>query len=271
MKQPKLKMKSLENHVRCSIASQKFLTRYATHYLHHQQLNVSNIDLSKAYSLKTRTSNFLPTSLSLSSLNFPTPPMLVPIMEGDLLESCAAYIVHQTNCKTKKSLGLSRAMFKKFPYSNVYDGSADPRVPGTIVIRGGSGGAWCGERGVVNLFGQCKPGKPTGAELRATREGWFKSGLNELVAINSSTPLGSVAFPHEIGCGLAGGTWANYERMINEFARQVDDVEVTIVRLTRTPKKKTKAVKAKPIKAASKAKAKAKAKPAMVKVKKEVG
>ena len=215
--------------------------------------------------MKTRTSNFLPTSLS--SLNFPTPPMLVPIMEGDLLESCAAYIVHQTNCKTKKSLGLSRAMFKKFPYSNVYDGSADPRVPGTIVIRGGSGG----ERGVVNLFGQCKPGKPTGAELRATREGWFESGLNALVEINSSTPLGSVAFPYEIGCGLAGGTWANYERMINEFARQVDDVEVTIVRLTRTPKKKTKAVKAKPIKAASKAKAKAKAKPAMVKVKKEVG
>ena len=64
-------------------------------------------------------------------------------------------------------------------------------------------------------------------------------------------------------------TWANYERMINEFARQVDDDEVTIVRLPRAPKKKTKAVKAKPIKAASKAKAKAK--PAMVKVKKEVG
>ncbi|GMI28010.1 hypothetical protein TrCOL_g8144 [Triparma columacea] len=203
------------------------------------------------------------------SLIFPTSSMLVHVIEGDLLESSAKYIVHQTNCTIKKSSGLSpslcRAMFSKFPYSNVYDGSADPRVPGTIVIRGGSNG----ERGVVNLFGQHRPGKPTGAESRATREGWFKSGLNALVEINGVTPLGSVAFPHEIGCGLARGTWGNYERMINDFARQVDDVEVTIVRLPRAMKKKTKTVKKKTIKAASKTKAKAK--PAMVKVKKEVG
>ena len=56
----------------------------------------------------------------------------VKVVEGDLLLSSAAYIVHQTNCITKKSLGLSKAMFNKFPYSNVYDGSADPRVPGHL-------------------------------------------------------------------------------------------------------------------------------------------
>lgn len=149
-----------------------------------------------------------------------------------------------------KSLGLSKALFSKFPYSNVYNGSSEPRVPGTIVIRGGSGG----QRGVVNLFGQEKPGKPTGAESRATREGWFESGLNSLIEINSTMSLGSVAFPYGIGCGLAGGTWANYEAMITAFAQQVaDDVEVTIVRL---PRRGKKAVKKKPIKAGSKAKAK---------------
>ena len=43
------KLKSLEKY---SLAK----NLNATHYLHHQQLNISNIDLSKAYSLKTRTS-----------------------------------------------------------------------------------------------------------------------------------------------------------------------------------------------------------------------
>ena len=31
-------------------------------------------------------------------------------------------------------------------------------------------------------------------------------------------PPASVAFPHQIGCGLAGGNWATYEAMLEDFA-----------------------------------------------------
>ena len=42
----------------------------------------------------------------------------------------------------------------------------------------------------------------------------------------------SVAFPHEIGCGLAGGNWPKYESMIKTFATQCPDIRVSICRWT---------------------------------------
>ena len=92
---------------------------------------------------------------------------------------------------------------------------------------------------VVNCFAQWEmggPGKyrrvappdPAQKDSAAEREGWFQACLGHVAKI--TPPLRSVAFPYEIGCGLAGGKWPAYERMIADFARGNPDVEVTIAK-----------------------------------------
>ena len=46
----------------------------------------------------------------------------------------------------------------------------------------------------------------------------------------ASLNLPSIAFPEQIGCGLAGGDWGAYERMLEEFADANPDVRVYICR-----------------------------------------
>jgi len=43
--------------------------------------------------------------------------------------------------------------------------------------------------------------------------------------------LESVAFPHSIGCGLAGGDWAAYRAAIERFAVRNPAISVVVVRL----------------------------------------
>ena len=46
------------------------------------------------------------------------------------------------------------------------------------------------------------------------RQGWFQECLDAIGKLN----LKSVAFPYEIGSGLAGGKWACYDNMLQKFA-----------------------------------------------------
>jgi hypothetical protein len=43
--------------------------------------------------------------------------------------------------------------------------------------------------------------------------------------------VNSVAFPHLIGCGLGGGDWKCYERLIAQFAESNPGIQVVIYRL----------------------------------------
>ena len=47
------------------------------------------------------------------------------------------------------------------------------------------------------------------------REQWFAQCLEELGQCDSYQNL---AFPYQIGCGLAGGNWSRYLAMIQDFA-----------------------------------------------------
>ena len=102
-------------------------------------------------------------------------------------------------------------------------------TPGSITIRGGGG---TGLRGVVNLFGQNFQSKKeknvkTFEESLALRLKWFKMGLDE---IRKQLPdLKSIAFPFQIGCGLAGGDWNVYLNEIERFANSFDDRDVDVV------------------------------------------
>ena len=61
-----------------------------------------------------------------------------------------------------------------------------------------------------------------------TRQGWFQECLDAIGKLN----LKSVAFPYEIGCGLAGGKWACYDNMLQKFACENPETEVFICRWT---------------------------------------
>ena len=176
-----------------------------------------------------------------------SPPNLHHV-RGDLLAHDADYIVHQCNCRTTRAWGLAYSLFGSFPHADTYTVPSDPklapmppkRVPGTFTLHGGPG---TDLRGVINLYGQDAPGKASvAAETKAQRLTWFTNALLQLADVPN---LKSVAFPHGIGCGLAGGSWAQYEAALVEFAVLVPTTEVYIVQMpTTAPKGKLKRSKA---------------------------
>lgn len=161
----------------------------------------------------------------------------------------AAAIVQQLNCIGCDGRGLAAGVANTFPYGCSYKErtpepgkrfaeAKDRAEPGTIDVRrppsNGDGPI------VINCFAQWELGAagkynriqaPTGtSDTREQRERWFRSCLQR---IGELRPLPSpIAFPREIGCGLAGGIWSHYEAMLQEFASAHPDCEVLIVRWT---------------------------------------
>jgi hypothetical protein len=82
---------------------------------------------------------------------------------------------------------------------------------------------------VINLNGQKYPGGPSAYETAEMREDFFRKGLTTIASI---TNLKSVAFNYRIGCGIAGGNWAFYSKMIENFEKEVSaqNVRVAIYR-----------------------------------------
>lgn len=133
---------------------------------------------------------------------------------GDITEANEKYIVHQCNCVTKRAKGLAQSIFDKYPYSNTYKLRVGPQLdrPGTIQIRGNG----TSQRYVINLMGQVKGGKPKDPNDTAQKRlQYFRAGLQQIAKIPDLT---SIAFPYNIGCGLAGGNWESYQAELEEFA-----------------------------------------------------
>ena len=150
-------------------------------------------------------------------------------------------IVQQSNCVGCDGRGLAAAIAEKLPYGDTYKDRRpmpparkfaipeDRAVPGSIAVRRGSGPA------VVSLFAQFEMGpamkyrrvrpEPAGGDTKVNRLRWFKEGLAKLGAEG----FRRVAFPHEIGCALAGGTWSEYEAAIADYGAANPEVEILIV------------------------------------------
>ena len=75
-------------------------------------------------------------------------------VQGDLLSAKEQYIAQQCNCTSHRALGLSAAVFKRFPHSNVYQ-FPGRRQAGTISVHGGQ----LGQRGVINMMAQVNTGR----------------------------------------------------------------------------------------------------------------
>jgi O-acetyl-ADP-ribose deacetylase (regulator of RNase III) len=145
------------------------------------------------------------------------------IIKGSILESDCNYIVHQCNSVSTEALGLAKFIFDIFPYANIYKDREEKSIPGTIVI--------CNEgtKKIINLIGQYYPGKANDSnDTIELREKWFYKCLGKISKIPN---LISIAFPYNIGCGLAGGNWDHYHQMIINFAKYVEESQKTIVKI----------------------------------------
>lgn len=153
----------------------------------------------------------------------------MPVTEcvGDIMSTDCRVIVHQGNCTSVGASGLAKSLFTRYPKSDVYRArrmsSHKPDTPGTFKL------VVCEGKIIVILFAQRYPGKPKRLDDTAPmRETWFRQCLSQL---NDYQELRQgVAFPWRIGCGLAGGEWTHYERMIHEWADKNPDIPVKIYR-----------------------------------------
>lgn len=172
------------------------------------------------------------------------PDGVVDASIGDVADA----IVQQLNCIGVSGRGLAKAVATAFPYADSYAereksskwGIAQAGSfarPGSIHVRRPHATGAAGPV-VFNLFSQWEMGAPlkynrvpTPDALRDSREQrelWFEECLDE---VSRTSPLPkSIAFPVNIGCGLGGGRWENYERMIRAFAAKHPAVSVLIVK-----------------------------------------
>ena len=150
------------------------------------------------------------------------------IRTGDLLNA-SGVLVHQVNAVTTVGKGLSAAVFSRWPAADIYQAQT-PREPGQCLITILPVAAVA----VANIVGQRLPGKPKHPETAQMREAWFAEALSALARWLHGIPFGTlipVNFPYGIGCGLAGGDWDHYFKMIEAFAATVPANPVIIWRL----------------------------------------
>lgn len=96
-------------------------------------------------------------------------------------------------------------------------------MPGTIKV-------FCGgpdDPTIICLLAQWGPGKPgvwsqyypkLYDDTKENREKWFQMCL---AVLDASPQIDHVAMPYNIGCGLAGGDWETYKKMIDQMRIKV--------------------------------------------------
>jgi hypothetical protein len=150
---------------------------------------------------------------------------------GDILLSDSKFIAQQNNCCTTKAHGLSDKIARKYPYANVYslrinkpgcrNNSITRDIPGTIKVCDGPGPT------IICMFAQYCPGKPeyyakiydkTYHDTYDNRLIWFKMCLDKILEAG----ITEVSMPYYIGCGLAGGDWTKYYKVLQDTELKVN-------------------------------------------------
>lgn len=154
---------------------------------------------------------------------------MIEIISGDIFDAKEKYLCHQCNCITNKAAHLSKDVFAKYPWADIYARRYGQNIidtPGQIMIRGNG----IDQRYVINLLGQYYPGKSKYPESKLdgikVREKYFYQCLLRVAKIPD---LESVAIPWRIGCGAAGGDWDHYLGTITNFAQYVKETKNTRV------------------------------------------
>lgn len=134
--------------------------------------------------------------------------------EGDILQSGADVICHQVNCMGVMGGGLARQIRDKYPdvyqqYQSKCD--ADNYCLGDV--------QYCGEAEVIiaNMFAQFGYGRDKQYTDYDALKRCLKNVRGALQIYSHHHSNYRVAFPHGLGCGLAGGDWAIVHGMIDEI------------------------------------------------------
>ncbi len=133
-------------------------------------------------------------------------------------------LVQQCYCvsSSKGAKGLAKDIIRTFPYADFYSERTKNSKSGTIQMKGSPHGRW-----ICAFYAQVHPGSSGKKnDTSEDREKYFQECLDALSNVKN---LKSVAFPQNIGCGLAGGSWESYEEMIKNFATSNPTIQVCIV------------------------------------------
>ena len=155
--------------------------------------------------------------------------VIIDIINGDILDAKESYICHQCNCVTKTSYGLSKSISNKYTWADVYKtrskNKQPPDEPGTIIEFEHPTDPNKFHK-VICFISQIAPKKPktyknlylnTYNDTYQNRKNWFQDCLSILDENNYET----VAIPYGIGCGLAGGKWNEYIKMLEECRTKI--------------------------------------------------
>lgn len=136
-------------------------------------------------------------------------PSSFEVVIGDLLEE-PGWKFHQCNCVSKEARGIAKAIFAKWPETNVYARRKEPSIMGTIELHQSAK--------VINAFAQRYPGGTDSTVDSPDRRldafaNCLRSTEIELHRIAGFNPI-ELAFPFGIGCGLAKGNWLSYMTLL---------------------------------------------------------
>jgi len=154
--------------------------------------------------------------------------MIVRQVEGCVTDSSEAFVMQITNCCATVARGMNAFYNRRWPWSNVYahrprdparrNCTTMPDIPGTVVkqrpARAEDGPI------ILCLMAQWVPGRPghfsnwypPRDDSSINRLAWFRQCIRALE--NDREITDRIAVPHRIGCGMGGGDWAEYERVL---------------------------------------------------------
>jgi hypothetical protein len=168
--------------------------------------------------------------------------MIVETRVGDVRDCPVEYTVgQQCNCLTTKPHGLSQSIAEKWPWADVYGKRPKGPKPNVTTVPAKLGtcsvlAAHFSARRVVNMFAQWFPGIAAdkrrypiaakyppvpaayGDDSAASRLRHFRACCK---CIDDDSTITQVAVPKWIGCGLGGGNWTDYERVLAEMTTEV--------------------------------------------------
>lgn len=152
------------------------------------------------------------------------------IVYGDITKVPRDIIIHQCNCVTTIGKGLSHTLFTAFPYSDIYSKRVKPDKPGEIIVRHSEDH----RPDIIAFLAQYYPGKAKNSfDTAKKREEWFRECLDKMYELLSSkenvNKKLTIAFPYGIGCGLGGGNWSTYEKMLDDFAVKMKNTTHKII------------------------------------------
>lgn len=133
----------------------------------------------------------------------------INVINGNLLDATEEYIAHQCNCVSISPKGLALTLFNQYEHANTYKNHGNKKsIPGTIDVMGN----------IINMYAQYYPTiSKYNNDSKEKRIVWFQSCLDKISFIDN---IKSIAMPYNIGCGLAGGDWDTYYKMLVIFTEE---------------------------------------------------